>query len=425
MKAARASRKMISSCLAGVLLVSLSACSSSPSSMQREENPANTPQSTISECTAATENGFYRSDIYFPGGANISYVDFSSRQELFLCNNPNCTHDSESCISYYPFDGKTQLSGVLTVGDHLLAFQEVPSESALPHIDLLALNGTFERRIAEFKANQKLPPTAMDGSYFTDQENLYFVLTDTDSETAKTALSLLQLDLETGNLKTLYQAPSNSEGLNICAAYDRSLVLDEIDAELNYSVFSLNVDTSEKTPTDFSFENGRGVSFDGHYACDIDSLQSTGTLIDLTTGSKTPFDFSALTDQVTDEYGSIINIYASPLNFTKDFCIIEYFIKDAKEGSQNRLDYVFSFDYVFNFQTGETTLFNLYKPFNKDIMQVEAQYNGLLFIQTDWKVQNTKLDELYIPSWMLISPEDYLHSNLNGQEFTLLPLENG
>ena len=345
-------------------------------------------------------------------------MDFSSRQELFLCNNPNCTHDSDACISYYPFDGKTQLSGVLTVGDHLLAFQQVPSESALPHIDLLALNGAFEKRIAEFKANQKLPHTAMDGSYFTDQKNLYFVLTDTDSKTAKNTLSVVQLDLETGNLKTLYQASSNSEGLNICAAYDRSLVLDEIDAELNYSVFSLNVDTLEKTPTDFSFENGRGVSFDGHYACDIDSLQSTGTLIDLTTGSKTPFDFSALTDQVTDEYGSITNIYASPLNFTKDFCLIEYAINASKEGSPNLLDY------IFDFKTGETTLFNLYKPFNKDIMQVEAQYNGLLFIQTDWKVQNTKLDELYIPSWMLISPEDYLHSNLNGQEFTLLPLEH-
>ena len=310
MNATRKPRKIICSWMAGFLLVSLSACSSSPSSGQSEENSTNTPQNTISECTAATENGFYYSDIYFSGGANISYVDFSSRQELFLCNNPNCTHDSDACISYYPFDGKTQLSGVLTVGDHLLAFQQVPSESALPHIDLLALNGTFEKRIAEFKANQKLPPTAMDGSYFTDQKNLYFVLTDTDSKTAKNTLSVVQLDLETGNLKTLYQASSNSEGLNICAAYDRSLVLDEIDAELNYSVFSLNVDTLEKTPTDFSFENGRGVSFDGHYACDIDSLQSTGTLIDLTTGSKTPFDFSALTDQVTDEYGSITNIYA-------------------------------------------------------------------------------------------------------------------
>ena len=180
----------------------------------------------------------------------------------------------------------------------------------------------------------------------------------------------------------------------------------------------MNADTLEKTPTDFSFENGRGVSFDGHYACDIDSLQSTGALIDLTTGSKTPFDFSALTDQVTDKYGSIIDIYASPLNFTKDFCLIEYALKDVKDGSSSLLDY------IFDFKTGETTLFNLYKPFNKDIMQVEAQYNGLLFIQTDWKVQNTKLDELYIPSWMLISPEDYLHSNLNGQEFTLLPLEH-
>ena len=58
-------------------------------------------------------------------------------------------------------------------------------------------------------------------------------------------------------------------------------------------------------------------------------------------------------------------------------------------------------------------------------MQVEAQYNGLLFIQTDYKTQNISSDELYIPSWMLVSPEDYLHSNLNGQEFSLLPLENG
>ena len=46
---------------------------------------------------AGNQNGYY----YFSDDrAHIKYFDYESRKEIYLCNKPNCNHDSESCSSY-------------------------------------------------------------------------------------------------------------------------------------------------------------------------------------------------------------------------------------------------------------------------------------------------------------------------------------
>ena len=53
--------------------------------------------------SAFDENGFYylSTEKHLEGAENVKYIDFATRQEAFLCANPNCTHDTEACTSYF------------------------------------------------------------------------------------------------------------------------------------------------------------------------------------------------------------------------------------------------------------------------------------------------------------------------------------
>lgn len=47
-----------------------------------------------------TDSGIYELQTVFPDSANIFYTDANTKERIFLCANPNCTHADESCPSY-------------------------------------------------------------------------------------------------------------------------------------------------------------------------------------------------------------------------------------------------------------------------------------------------------------------------------------
>lgn len=56
---------------------------------------------------SGNEQGYYHIAARAAGGAepdhcNIFYMDYATRQEIYLCNKPDCTHDNENCASYLP-----------------------------------------------------------------------------------------------------------------------------------------------------------------------------------------------------------------------------------------------------------------------------------------------------------------------------------
>ena len=40
---------------------------------------------------------------------NVMYFDYDSKKEVYVCNKPNCKHDSESCSSYSDFADANEL----------------------------------------------------------------------------------------------------------------------------------------------------------------------------------------------------------------------------------------------------------------------------------------------------------------------------
>ena len=68
-----------------------------------------------------TENGYYYlttemeelSDGKF--GTHLMYMDFAAQQEIYLCSNAGCTHNSQDCSSVFPCDDFPRYTTILFV----------------------------------------------------------------------------------------------------------------------------------------------------------------------------------------------------------------------------------------------------------------------------------------------------------------------
>lgn len=382
------------------------------------ESQDQTAGNPIHLCNSSTDQGYYESNIYFENGANITYVDYQTKREIFLCGNPNCSHADEICNSFYPFDGETQLSGVQLAGNHLLAIQAVVSDGSLPHINLLTPEGTFQKRLVEFESSQKLPGNISNG-YYTDDESLYFVMTEIDEDTSQSAQYIVSTSLTDGTVKTIYRPSDEVIYLALCGSYDRCLIFRQTvinKAGMTIDSYgAVDVDSCQWEELPYHGTDDVGYEVRGSNVYEMNFSSCDITIYDLATGQSRKANFSKLNSEIVEKYGDKIANYVLPLTFTTDICLVEYAILGG-ESDTTRLDY------TLNLSTGETEQFTLYKEFNHDIMQVVAQTPGKLLVQTDWDSHQSNGYEVYLPTWILIEPEDYLHSNLKGDEIEILEI---
>ena len=148
---------------------------------------------------AAGPDGYYSvvSTARADGSLNIRYTDYASMQTVYLCAQPNCAHDSESCTSYQP--GGSGVSLMMAGGQLVLVspgtgpWGEQPSP---PRVCVCGPDGSRRRQAASFEANQQL-----DGPYLTDGKNLYAALRTVQAQTATE--ELVCIDLGSGAVSTV------------------------------------------------------------------------------------------------------------------------------------------------------------------------------------------------------------------------------
>ncbi|WP_418667556.1 hypothetical protein [Allofournierella sp.] len=192
------------------------------------------------------------------GSGNLRYTDYATRQTVTLCGQPNCTHSDESCTGWLApgsggvvpsVVGETLALVYLGTGDY-----DTWGAAALPHIETMNFDGSERRKIAEFKANERI-----EKPFFTDGQSLYFRLT-TDQEKGRTA-SIRQIDLATGENSQLCALDADRVDW-IWGAFDRSVLLyrtkeengaDPFEQVSGYQLYLLNIDTLEETPV-FAWE---------------------------------------------------------------------------------------------------------------------------------------------------------------------------
>lgn len=142
-------------------LVALSACSNYAES-KGEDSPQT--ETEISESThdeqygktiniskssyAYSEEGVYELRSLHPNSVNIVYTDFEKAQTLVLCGQPNCTHDSASCVSYIPIENGNLEPTIMCNNESLIIVKE-----GRPNRISLCCSSRFERIGASYNFN--------------------------------------------------------------------------------------------------------------------------------------------------------------------------------------------------------------------------------------------------------------------------------
>ena len=154
-------------------------------------------------------------------GHHLMYMDYATRQEVYLCSDPSCGHNTADCTSVFPTD-EFQHNNVMlfTIGGKLYMLVSQPDQEGVVvmgssggastqsgRAELYRMNadGTGRRKIYTFGANLTVENFAAGdggGLYFitkkvsttSDGGSTYFTATDR---------KLVRLDLATGKLSTV------------------------------------------------------------------------------------------------------------------------------------------------------------------------------------------------------------------------------
>lgn len=145
------------------------------------------------------------------GSTNLMYLDYATMQQVYLCSQPNCSHDTDACTSYLPYSAGGILASVvgeqlvLVFPGNLQTSTGSGTESVLPHIETMGLDGSNRKTTVTLGANQVLSrPLVTDGTC------LYTRL-DTTAEDGSFTAQLVRIDPAGGEPEVL--CPLNQEWL--------------------------------------------------------------------------------------------------------------------------------------------------------------------------------------------------------------------
>lgn len=105
----------------------LSACQMKPNTIKTKTHQDNQKKSElILKSTSilnegnGSEDGYYRIKTNEEGGSYLTYIDYKTAQEVYLCQKPECKHNNENCTAFIPFD--LFITEIIPFKEHLYLF---------------------------------------------------------------------------------------------------------------------------------------------------------------------------------------------------------------------------------------------------------------------------------------------------------------
>lgn len=229
------SKKILTGCLA-VCMAGLCACSPSVGSSAKPDADVTTDRGpTATETALPTEqpteephkgsaalsllqsgyplgtpsdSGYYYLQYRDDAALNICYIDYASNQQLVLCSQPNCLHDSDACAAWVPYAGST--AGVYAINEKLCLIHygsltttdyKLFGKDAAPSIEIRNADGTNATTLLQLPAN-----TYFSGLFATDGDFLYGMLKElqtSENRKVNVATKLVKISLQDGSLETI------------------------------------------------------------------------------------------------------------------------------------------------------------------------------------------------------------------------------
>ena len=139
--------------------------------------------------------------------SNIKYFDYSAKKEIYLCNKPNCKHDTEECSSYL---NRLELNNLFVYNDYLYLISgtghvltrslttggdgtSTPEVGGKTHIIYrMNLDGTNKTKLFEFPSGIEIT-----SNFIFQGNNLYtFFLKNKVIELSKNSFASMETDRE-------------------------------------------------------------------------------------------------------------------------------------------------------------------------------------------------------------------------------------
>lgn len=204
----------------------------------------------------ATKDGFYYIGAGKPAAGDsgssytlIRYLDFKTKQDIVLCNKPNCAHNSDTCNAYLGAAFYlAQLIGVdgvpyLINGQNMGSFDSTSTDSdKTPGVFTMAADGSNRTKILSLPSGMQLnQPYLLAGHVLYAQSSVSKKANVSGSTTitsggSKTAYTIEQtdpeltvFDLDKKTVKPLFSMKNRQ----VLGAYDRQIVLSENDMPKN------------------------------------------------------------------------------------------------------------------------------------------------------------------------------------------------
>ncbi len=232
---------------------------------------------------AATETGYYEIMNTQPDYINVLYTDYQTLTRTYLCSSPECLHNDDTCNSWLPTMGQTYLFASQAQNKIYLVSCGVASDGTAS--DTAAVTG----RIFEFDpsgANRRVLYQLQSNEQFSgtaagNNTKLYTGVQVVNYETGKMTLEIREIDLKTGESKTIYTTENTGE--RIFGAYGDCLVLEEL-GETARSYVSLNVVSGEKSAPQYSYDYTQEVRTDSLRSDELPNCSLYQ--VDLTSGAE-------------------------------------------------------------------------------------------------------------------------------------------
>lgn len=157
---------------------------------------------------------------------NIKYFDYSAKKEIYLCNKPNCNHNTEECSSYLNklnshilFVYNNYIYLIENVGEIKSVSMSNNMENQLmesittPFIYKMNLDGTNRTKIFECPSGVEIGT-----DFICDGENLYTFFTKSKSvnieknsyTTVETEKNLVKINLKTQKYETICESKNKT-----------------------------------------------------------------------------------------------------------------------------------------------------------------------------------------------------------------------
>lgn len=383
-----------------------------PQAVGPDDNSSSGPDAahSLHPCTPEIPAGFYSIELLNDRYANIAFVDYAQKRQIFLCPRPECTHDTEACPSVLPLDEALAVPVIFSEMDQLFFLQTGASQTAPPHLERAGLDGQDRKTIVEFPGNFTLWP-----HLYADGGSLYLTATEFDAEYGAIGDSILQIDLTTGGYKVLYTYPQAMDALTIEGGFGRELVL-----------ASYQIDPDEQLLLNYDFFNVDTCSFDPEkkmtlHPADTGSFWEGERYYEICYENEEIREVDYLTQEThVYSYAEIIHPSGAPERgryvavFAEDRDLIRIEAPPSERDSPE--EYIF-YEFLLDTETQEIRAFDLMKEYKDDPITVLAkdEREDLFLVYRDWKeVQTIGENGVPVRTWSpqlaFIQKDDYAKS---------------